>query len=195
MRACFLDRDGTINIDHDFVHKPEEWNWIPGVPKALQLLQEQGYKLIVITNQSGVARGRFSLQQVDELHEYAEELLKEWGVEIDAWYIAPWHPEFHEGKDPELLDERKPGTALFEKAASEFDIDLDQSIMVGDKATDLIPAIKLGIKPFLVESRFTDDKLKSWADENKVPFYRDLPQIVALSSIISTSEDTKQHSF
>ncbi len=195
MRACFLDRDGTINIDHDFVHKPEEWNWIPGVPKALQLLQEQGYKLIVITNQSGVARGRFSLQQVDELHEYAEELLKEWGVEIDAWYIAPWHPEFHEGKDPELLDERKPGTALFEKAASEFDIDLDQSIMVGDKATDLIPAIKLGIKPFLVESRFTDDKLKSWADENEVPFYRDLPQIVALSSIISTSEDTKQHSF
>lgn len=195
MRACFLDRDGTINIDHDFVHKPEEWDWIPGVPKALQLLQQEGYKLIIITNQSGVARGRFSLQQVDELHEYAEDLLKEWGVEIDAWYIAPWHPQFHEGKDPELLDERKPGTALFEKAAREFDIDLDQSIMVGDKATDLIPAIKLGIKPFLVESRFTDAKLKSWADENEVPFYRDLPQIVALSSIISTSEDTNQHSF
>ncbi|MCH8558584.1 MAG: HAD family hydrolase [Balneolia bacterium] len=195
MRACFLDRDGTLNIDHDFVYKPEEWDWIPGVPKALQLLQREGYKLIVVTNQSGVARGRFSLQQVNELHRYAGELLKEWGVEIDAWYIAPWHPDFHENKDPKLLSERKPGTALFERAVKEFGIDLSRSLMVGDKASDVIPAIELGIKPFLVESRFTDDNLKSWASENEVPLYRDLPQIVADTNLITNPEDLKQHSF
>ena len=195
MRACFLDRDGTLNIDHNFVHKPEEWDWIPGVPKALQLLQREGFKLIVVTNQSGVARGRFSLQQVNELHLYAAELLKEWGVEIHAWYIAPWHPDFHEDRDPKLLDERKPGTALFERAAKELGIDLGKSIMVGDKASDIIPAIELGIKPFLVESRFTNNELKNWASEHGVPLFRDLPQIVADTDLITHPKDFKQHSF
>ncbi len=176
--AFFLDRDGTLNIDHDYVHKPEEWDWVPGVPEALQKIQQAGYLIIVITNQSGVARGKFSLSQVHRLHRYADRDLERYGVKINGWYIAPWHPDFHKNKDPELLAERKPGTALFERAAKEHRIDFSRSFMVGDKATDLKPALQLGIEPYLVVSRFMNAKLKGWAQTNKVPVLKDLPQVV-----------------
>jgi len=186
MRACFLDRDGTLNIDYDFVHRPQEWDWITGVPEALQQIQEAGFTLFVITNQSGVARGRFTLEQVKELHDYVESLLRVHNIHIKKWYIAPWHPDFHEGKDPELLAERKPGTALFKQAEKEFGINLQQSVMIGDKASDLIPAIDLGIKPYLVESRFMNKELKLWCEKHQVPVYRDLPQLISQSSLLKT---------
>jgi len=176
--ACFLDRDGTLNIDHDYVHKPAEWDWIPGVPSALKRLQAAGYLLIVITNQSGVARGKFTLSQVHRLHRYADRKLAESGVWIDAWYVAPWHPDFHEGKDPKLLEERKPGTALFERAMAEHGIDPERSLMVGDKASDLTPAMELGIRPQLVVSRFMNDELREWAKTNEIDVHRDLPELV-----------------
>ena len=176
--AFFLDRDGTINIDHDFVHQPSEWNWIPGVPETLYKLQRGGFRLIVVTNQSGVARGRFSLQQVHELHAHADRLLQAYDVRIDGWYVAPWHPDFHEGRDPALLDERKPGTALFERAAREHDIDLSRSYMAGDKATDLEPALHLGMKPVMVSSRFMNDALRQWCSERDITIYDDLPRAV-----------------
>ncbi|MCH8485236.1 MAG: HAD family hydrolase [Candidatus Cyclonatronum sp.] len=177
--ACFLDRDGTLNVDHDFVHRPHEWDWIPGVPEALLKLQQAGYKLIVVTNQSGIARGRFTLAQVHALHEYAGRLLADTGVQINGWYIAPWHPQFHEGQDPELLNERKPGTVLFERAAKEHQLDLSRSLMVGDKASDLEPALRLGMKPFLVRSRFFSDELAQWCTRHEVPVSETLPLLLS----------------
>lgn len=177
--ACFLDRDGTLNVDHDFVHQPQEWDWIPGVPEALLKLQQAGYKLIVVTNQSGIARGRFTLAQVHALHEYAGRLLADTGVQINGWYIAPWHPQFHEGQDPELLNERKPGTVLFERAAKEHQLDLGRSLMVGDKASDLKPALRLGMKPFLVRSRFFSDELAQWCRQHDVPVSETLPRLLS----------------
>lgn len=176
--AFFLDRDGTLNIDHDFVHRPAEWDWIPGVPEALHELRHNGFKLIVVTNQSGVARGHFSLRQVHELHAYAGRQLQARGVAIDDWYVAPWHPDFHEGKDPALLHERKPGTALFERAAREHDIDLSRSFMAGDKASDLMPALRLGMKPVMVTSRFMNAELRQWCRQQHIHIYDDLPQAV-----------------
>ncbi|AXI99526.1 D-alpha,beta-D-heptose 1,7-bisphosphate phosphatase [Cyclonatronum proteinivorum] len=176
--ACFLDRDGTLNVDHDFVHRPDEWDWIPGVPDALLRLQRAGYKLIVVTNQSGIARGRFSMEDVEALHAYAARQLAESGVHISGWYIAPWHPDFHNGKDPALLAERKPGTGLFERAALEHQLDLSRSFMVGDKASDLKPALKLGIRPFLVRSRFYSEELERWCASQNIAIADDLPQLL-----------------
>jgi D-glycero-D-manno-heptose 1,7-bisphosphate phosphatase len=176
--AFFLDRDGTLNVDHDFVHRPDQWDWIPGVPETLYKLRRSGFKLIVVTNQSGVARGHFSLQQVRELHAYADRLLEAYDVQIDGWYVAPWHPAFHDGKDPELLKERKPGTLLFERAAREHDIDLSRSFMAGDKASDLKPAMELGMRPVMVTSRFMNHELRQWCREKDITIYDDLPQAV-----------------
>ncbi len=175
--AFFLDRDGTLNVDHDFVHKPEEWDWIPGVPGKLAELKSAGFKLIVITNQSGIARRRFSLEQVEELHRWVDEDLLRRGISIDGWYIAPWHPDFHEDKDPELLNERKPGTVLFERAAREHQIDLGKSSMAGDKISDLEPALKLGMKPYMVRSRFETKESRKWAAEHDIPLIESIAEI------------------
>ena len=169
-KALFLDRDGTLNIDHDFVHKQDEWDWVDGAREKLLSYKNAGYVLIVITNQSGIARDRFTQAQVDELHSWVnEELRKSHNIRFDAFFVAPWHPDFHEGKSPLLLNDRKPATGLFHKAANEFQIDFERSVMVGDKQTDLLPALELGISPFLVKSRFFDDELKLWAEHFNIP--------------------------
>jgi len=178
-KAFFMDRDGTLNIDHDFVHLKDEWNWIPGVPQTLKKLHDSGFKLIVVTNQSGISRERFTLEQVNALHEWVnQKLFEDMGFMIDALYIAPWHPDFHHDKDPALLDERKPGTVLFKKAAERFNIDFSQSFMAGDKSSDIKPALELGMTPFLVKSRFTDDKLIDWAKRNNVAFFPTINEAV-----------------
>ncbi len=181
-KAFFLDRDGTLNVDHDFVHKPEEWDWIEGVPETLKLLHNSGYTLIVVTNQSGIARGHFSLEQVESLHRWVNADLEKMGFQIDAFYIAPWHPDFHAGKDPGLLGERKPGTRLFLDAAEKFDIDFSRSFMAGDKKSDVLPAIELGMTPILIHSRFTTDELISWAESRQIKHHKTLTEAVKNST-------------
>ncbi len=165
----FLDRDGTLNVDYDFVHRPDEWTWCDGAIEAIQWMNTNGFKVIVITNQSGIARGRFTHKQVDELHAWVDADLKKNNAWVDAWYIAPWHPKFHDGLDAELLHERKPGTALFLQAAERFNIDLSRSYMAGDKISDLAPAVELGMKSFFIRSRHEPDADKDWLRANGIP--------------------------
>lgn len=167
--AFFLDRDGTLNVDYDFVHLPEEWTWCDGAIEAIQWMNANGYKVIVITNQSGIARGMFTREQVDALHAWVDADLKRHDAWIDAWYVAPWHPKFHVGLDPELLLDRKPGTGLFLKAAQRFGIDLTGSIMAGDKISDLEPAIELGMRAVFIRSRHEPDADQGWLRANGIP--------------------------
>lgn len=117
----FLDRDGTINVDHNFVHKKEEWTFCDGAPEAIRLLNEAGYYVVVVTNQTGIIRGNFTLAQVEALHRWVDEELAKHGARIDAWYIAPWRPNMHEDRHPALLHDRKPGTGMFERAMIRYD--------------------------------------------------------------------------
>jgi D,D-heptose 1,7-bisphosphate phosphatase len=112
----FLDRDGTINIDYNFVHKREEWTFCDGAIEAIRLLNEHGYKVVVVTNQTGIVRRHFTLAQVEALHRWVDGELYRHGARIDAWYIAPWRPNMHEGRHPALLHDRKPETGMFERA-------------------------------------------------------------------------------
>ena len=173
-KAFFLDRDGTLNIDYDYVHRPDEWQWCDGAIEALKWMKKNNYKVIVITNQSGIARKYFSRKQVDDLHHWVDERLEEMGLSIDAWYISPFHPKFHDGLEPELLHYRKPNTGLFEKAQEDFQIDYKQSYMAGDKISDLKPAIKLGIKPFFIRSRHEPDQDKNWLKTHHVKIFNTL---------------------
>jgi D-glycero-D-manno-heptose 1,7-bisphosphate phosphatase len=167
--AFFLDRDGTLNVDYDYVHRPEEWTWCDGAIEAIRWMNENGYKVIVITNQSGISRGRFTREQVDALHAWVDGELKRHGAWIDAWYVAPWHPTFHEGHHPDLLQERKPGTGLFLQAAERFHIDFSRSVMAGDKISDLQPAIELGMEAVFIRSRHEPDADQNWLKKHRIP--------------------------
>lgn len=136
-KAVFLDRDGTINVEVEYLHECEKLKFIPGSIEALALLKEKGYLLIVITNQSGVGRGYFPIEDVECVNQYMNHLLEEKNAGIDGFYCCPHVEEDH-------CTCRKPKTGLYRQAAREHDIDLKESYMVGDKVTDILAAEKLG---------------------------------------------------
>jgi len=143
MNKCiFLDRDGVINVDCvDYTYKVEEFKIIDGVIEALRRFKENGYLLIVITNQSGIAKGIYGHADVKLCHDYFQ---KEAGNLIDAFYYCPYHQSVSESLT------RKPGTLMFERAIAQYNISIADSWMVGDRERDLIPAHKLGLKTVLV---------------------------------------------
>jgi len=170
-KAFFLDRDGTINVDYDYVHLPGEWTWCPNAILALQWMKEEGFKIIIVTNQSGIAKGRYTDQHVKDLHSWVDEQLKPYKITIDGWYYSPYHPDFHDGKDPELLSSRKPDTGMFLQAQADHDIDFSQSFMAGDKVSDMKPAVELGIKSYFIRSRHEPYQDKNWLKEQNISIH------------------------
>lgn len=165
-KAIFLDRDGTINIDKNYIFKIEDFEFIPGAIQGLKLMQEAGFKLIIITNQSGIARGYYSVDDYEKLNEWIIINLATYGVKIDAVYYCPHHPE---GKIDEYSIKcncRKPNLGLFEKAINELNIDLDNSYAIGDKIRDLSICNHSKVKGIILCNRneekelFFDKKIK-----------------------------------
>ena len=145
-KAIFLDRDGTINVDHSYVHKIDDFQFIEGVGKALKQLQDKGYLLVLVTNQSGIARGYFSEAQFHQLTEWMDWSLDEdYGVVLDGIYYCPHHPE-GKGEFKADCDCRKPKAGMFLEAIKDLNIDPTQSYMVGDKLEDLLAAEAAGVK-------------------------------------------------
>lgn len=140
-KAIFLDRDGTINVDYGYVFEKEKLHFIDGVIKALKAFRSMGYKLIIITNQSGIARGYYTEEQMNEFNNYMCNILKKNGVIIDKIYYCP-HCE-------DNCNCRKPKTELFYKAKQDFDIDFSKSFAIGDKERDLSICKKEAIKGIL----------------------------------------------
>ena len=143
--ALFLDRDGVINENHGYVYKKEDFDFIPGVFELVSCANEQGYLTIVVTNQAGIGRGLYSLEQFKDLSIWMCEQFKSNGALIDAIYFSPFHPT--EGLGRFLLEEdtRKPGAGMFFEAFRDYDISLSGSIMVGDKITDMKASFAAGI--------------------------------------------------
>ena len=145
-KAIFLDRDGTINADHGYVHKIDDFQFIEGVGKALKQLQDKGYLLVLVTNQSGIARGYFSEAQFHQQTEWMDWSLDEdYGVVLDGIYYCPHHPE-GKGEFKADCDCRKPKAGMFLEAIKDLNIDPTQSYMVGDKLEDLLAAEAAGVK-------------------------------------------------
>lgn len=143
-KAIFLDRDGTINIDKNYLYKIEDWEFIDGVIEGLEILQKLGYKLIVITNQSGIARGYYTEEDAHKIFEYMINELKKNGIKIEKVYYCP-----HIGNECEC---RKPKLGLFYQAQKEYNIDFNTSYAIGDKMRDLAICEKENVKGFLVSS-------------------------------------------
>ena len=149
-KAIFLDRDGTINVEKNYLIAPVDLVLLPGVGEALRRGREAGYLLIVVTNQSGVARGYFAASDVEALHMHLQNELRPFGVQIDAFYLCPHHPEHGAGP----CDCRKGEPGMLLQAAREHHIDLAASWMIGDKRSDVEAGIKAGCRSILVRTGY-----------------------------------------
>ena len=153
--AVFLDRDGTLNREVNYLYRPDDFVWVPGAPGAVCRLNEAGLLALVVTNQAGVARGSFTEEDVHRLHAFMQRALrKETDAHIDAFYYCPYHPEGVVESYRRRSMDRKPGTGLFERAIGEWSIDPARSFVVGDRNTDLEPGRCLGMTTLLVETGY-----------------------------------------
>ncbi len=149
-RVIFLDRDGTLNEEVNYLHRKEDLKILAGVPEALKLFKEHGYKLVVVTNQAGVARGYYTEADVEELHRYMNELFAPLGAEIDAFFYCPHHPEHGIGQYKTVCHCRKPKTGMFKMAEQLFEVDKAHSWMIGDKLIDVQAGKNYGVRTVLV---------------------------------------------
>lgn len=149
-KIVFLDRDGTINKEVEYLYRPEDFILLPGVITALKELRNLGFKLVVITNQAGVARGYYKESDVDELHGYLNRLLKEEGVFIDHFFYCPHHPTHGIGAYHTECHCRKPDTGMFEMAEAFYQVDKSHSYMIGDKLIDTEAGRRYGVNTILV---------------------------------------------
>jgi D-glycero-D-manno-heptose 1,7-bisphosphate phosphatase len=145
----FLDRDGTLIEERSYLADPEGVRLLPGVVAGLQALRDAGYLLIVVTNQSGIARGLIRAVDYERVRQRLDELLARHGVRLDGVYVCPHHPAI---TGP--CECRKPGVALYRRAAADHDIDLDGSVFIGDKPGDVEPAAALGGRAILVRTGY-----------------------------------------
>lgn len=149
-KTIFLDRDGTINEEVHYLHREEDFKLLPGAAEAVRLWNENGFRVVVVTNQAGVARGYYKEEDVIRLHQYMERLLAGFGAHIDGCYYCPHHPEQGIGAYKVQCRCRKPKTGMFEEAGRAFPVDKPHSYMVGDKWSDLKAGANFGISPILV---------------------------------------------
>lgn len=148
-RVVFLDRDGTVNVDHGYVHHKDKWEWIAGAMDALEKLQKAGYALAIITNQSGIAHGLYTEEDMHVMHRFMNDELEARGIHIDAIAFCP------HGRDENVCDCRKPDIGMARQIEKELgEIDYANSWTIGDKEADVLFGKKAGTKTALIRSRY-----------------------------------------
>ena len=163
--ALFIDRDGTINHDIGYVSRPEDLIVYPWAAEAIRLVNESGMKAIVITNQSGIARGMYTEETLEQIHAGLREELSKEGARLDGIYYCPHHPRIGDEHYKRLCVCRKPQPGMLHKAAREHDLDLASSFVIGDKSSDINLAANAGAKGVLVLTGYgseTQDDRKRW---------------------------------
>lgn len=135
--AIFLDRDGTINVDHGYVYEVDRFEFIDGVIDAMRELKEMGFALVLVTNQSGIARGMFTEADFENLTEWMDWSLADRGIDLDGIYYCPHHPEGSVAAFRQACDCRKPQPGMLVSARDFLNIDMASSYMVGDKLEDM----------------------------------------------------------
>ena len=157
-KCIFLDRDGVLNVDRvDYVYRMEEFIIPPGVGEALRALKDAGYLLIVITNQSGIAKGIYKREDVYLIHNAIQDGT---GVELDDIYFCPYHEKF----DSHSLT-RKPGSLMIEKAAAKYEVDMGASWMVGDHERDITAGTRAGLRTIRLAPSGTETKATHLVDD------------------------------
>jgi D-glycero-D-manno-heptose 1,7-bisphosphate phosphatase len=175
-RAVFVDRDGTINVEKEFLYRPEEFQFIPGAPEALMLLNEAGFRVIVVTNQSGIARGYYDEAAVERLHRHVDRELSRFGARVDAYYFCPHHPEQGIGEYLRKCDCRKPMDGMLRRGAAELSVDIKASYMIGDRLADVEAGVRAGCKAIMIKTGY--GATESAMLPVGIPVYDSLPDAV-----------------
>ena len=152
-KAIFLDRDGTINVEKDYIYKSEDLIFEEGTIEALKTFKNLGYILIVVSNQSGIARGYFTEEDLNIFNNNMNEILKKNGVEITEFYCCPHHPDGI-GEYKKVCECRKPNNKMIEDAIKKYNIDREKSYMIGDKTSDIGAGLKSNLKTVLVKTGY-----------------------------------------
>jgi D,D-heptose 1,7-bisphosphate phosphatase len=147
--AAFLDRDGVLNADRGYVHRPDQVEWIAGAQDSVRRLNDLGYRVVVVTNQAGVAHGYYDEERVDALHSWMQNELAARGAFIDAYYYCPYHPEARVEKYRRSHADRKPEPGMILRALADLNVDKERSFLVGDKASDIEAARRAGVRGLL----------------------------------------------
>lgn len=152
-RAVFVDRDGTVIREKEYLSDPAQVELVPGAAEGLAALQEAGYAVVIVTNQSGIARGFYDEAAYRAVEAEVERRLEEAGVRVRAAYHCPHHPDI---TGP--CDCRKPEPGMFERAAREHHLDLAGSVYIGDRLRDVVPGLKLGGTAVLVRTGYGEEE-------------------------------------
>jgi D-glycero-D-manno-heptose 1,7-bisphosphate phosphatase len=171
--AAFLDRDGVINADHGYVHSIGRFELLPGVPAALRRLQQAGFLLIVVTNQSGIARGLYTEADYARVTQHLRDELASEGVALDAIYHCPHLPDATVSAYRRECDCRKPRPGMLLRGIAEFDIDPQRSLLIGDKPSDIQAGRAAGVRRCALAS--SDDSANDSGADVVAP---DLPRCV-----------------
>jgi D-glycero-D-manno-heptose 1,7-bisphosphate phosphatase len=144
--ALLLDRDGTLNVDTGWVHRPEDFQWIDGACEAIRWANDRGLLVLVVTNQAGIARGYYSEADFHILMRWVDQELAAHGARIDATYYCPHHPTEGQGDYRRLCDCRKPAPGLIRRALSQWRLDPQNCVMIGDSEHDIAAAAASGVR-------------------------------------------------
>ncbi len=184
-KAVFIDRDGTINVEVDYLSSADKLVLIENAAAALKLLKDAGFLVIIVTNQSGIARGYFTEEDLGTIHDELLKNLNKNGQDlIDDIYFSPYHTEGTVEKYTKDSDCRKPATGMVMKAKVKFNIDLESSYMIGDSFADMKLAQNAGLKSFLVKTGYGEKTYEKCKEENVIPF-RYVKDIYEASEIIT----------
>lgn len=175
--ALFLDRDGIINVDHDYVHRREDFEFIDGIFDLCRCAQNLDYQIFVITNQAGIGRGYYTEQDFHKLTEWMIGVFRDEGIRIEKVYFCPFHPEHGIGRYKVHSPFRKPGPGMILQAAQEFDVDLARSVLLGDRETDVQAGIAAGVGRNLLFVP-QNSAPKKTANYNLVSSYADVKRII-----------------
>ena len=145
-KAVFFDRDGTLNVDIAYLHRPEDFVWIEGAKEAIKYVNDKGYLAILVTNQSGVARGYYPEEDIKEVYDWMNNELAKIGAHLDALFYCPHHPKGQIPAYTKICSCRKPDTGMVDEACLRFNIDRSKSYLVGDSGRDLECAQKAGVQ-------------------------------------------------
>jgi D,D-heptose 1,7-bisphosphate phosphatase len=168
-KAVFLDRDGTLNYDPGYLGNPSDLILFPDAGKVLSDLKNKfNFKLIVISNQSGVARGLITDEQVLSVNKELNKILLEFNVQIDAFYYCPFHPDFNTADDCLC---RKPSPKMILDSASDFDINLSKSYLIGDSTSDIQAGLEAKVKTILVKTGYGAESISILQNGNYFPSF------------------------